>query len=1055
MRKQPRMSRSVGSMVILFVLGLLLPGSVSAQETGAITGQVVESSTADGLDGVQVYVVGENIGTLTDSDGNFRLTEVPSGELTVAAQLLGYGTERQTVTVQPGQAAQVQFQMSQQAVAMDQIVVTGTGTGGVERRQLGNTVGSVNAEELQDAPTASFSEMLSGREPGVSMMPSSGLTGEGARIRIRGSASLSQSNEPLVYIDGVRMSSGGGFAGGVSGGSTGVGASSRLDDISPSSIERIEILKGAAAATLYGTEASNGVIQIFTKSGSEGATRWTVEAENGMEFMPTNRILPFADFPRDQAQAQHMNEFWGEDLEPYEVMQRDLMDQIHETGRTTSLNGSVSGGQSGITYFGSARYQNLDGIWGLEELGPMNDRSERYQGNINLQIYPSDEMRLQLRSLYANTAQSSPQTSNTPASPHTILVSSHLRKATERNPFGAPVYATIEELMQQTQGQEVNHFNTSSQVTYSPGSDVTINGTVGVDFTSNSSFQQLPFGWNVDDFATIDTEGARSVGTENHMEITTELRTGWSDEFGDFTSDLTVGGQAFLVRTEVRAAEGSDFPGPGLEVVDAASNQTTDESYQENINAGMFAQEQIGFRDFAFVTLGGRYDANSAFGESFQGVFYPKVSFSVIPSDRPGWESSLLSSLRIRGAIGQSGLQPGAFDKFRTYDPLVTTFGPGIQTGNLGNADLEPEVATEWEGGVELGLFDERLGLTATYWDRTVDGAMVAQQFPVSGGFQSLQLTNIGELKGRGVDLTGNGTVYSGDDVSVEVFANAAYLWERVTDLGGAPDIKVGGSYTRTRNFIKEGYTPGAFFGAELQDVEYPLDIFNDCTQPSEQELLDYFSQPRDPSEFEVLPVDCGEPTMTEQYKGKPQPDWSGSFGTNVSFLDRFRLNTVFEYELGQQHQDLTGAFRQASPSIGRNVPRTAEVQSTMMDPASSPQDRLDAALTWARELRGLAPMAGMNQIWDADYLRWRELSLTYDTPESFYGLFGARSMSVSLRARNLTLTVNDAYRGYSPELETSARCDSGSTNCNFLMGQETARLPIPRRFVAAVRLGF
>jgi hypothetical protein len=185
----------------------------------------------------------------------------------------------------------------------------------------------------------------------------------------------------------------------------------------------------------------------------------------------------------------------------------------------------------------------------------------------------------------------------------------------------------------------------------------------------------------------------------------------------------------------------------------------------------------------------------------------------------------------------------------------------------------------------------------------------------------------------------------------VDLFGNAAYLTAEVTDMGGAPPIKTGGSYPRNRNFIIEGEAPGAFLGAKLADAEVPLDLSNTCTASTRQEALAYFSQPRNLSDFEVLPVDCGEATMLQQKLGKPTPDWSGSFGTDVSVGD-FDIRALAEYKFGLQRHDLSGAFRQSNALIGRNTPRTAEIASTMLNPASSAQERLDAATEWAREYR-------------------------------------------------------------------------------------------------------
>ncbi len=1047
-----------------FLAGIVTLGLVAfaapahAQQTGAITGTVVRQSNQQPLETAQVLVVGTGLGTITDADGEYRISQVPAGQHQVRVQLVGYEQATQTVTVEAGQAATVDFVLNQSAVELDELVVTGTGTGGVERKRLGNTIGSINTDDLEDSPTQNFSELIQAREPGVNIGTESGLAGEGSKIRIRGSASLSQSNEPLVYIDGMRASTGGGFAGDVSSGDAGTGASSRLDDIPPESIERVEILKGAAAATLYGTEASNGVIQIFTKAGSEGSARWNFEVANGIEVMPTNRIIPHADFPRNQTQAERMQQRWGADVEPFELMKRPILEDVDEVGRTTTLSGSVNGGSEGVTYFGSGRYQNLDGIFGLEELGPARDHSERWNGTLNMNAFPTDKIEVQGRVSYTHLVQESPETANntTGVWPMMFMAQPRLANCSDHsqpcNFYGTPVFVTPEEAMQQVTEQEVNRLSGSFQTTYQASSSLTVNAKAGVDFHSNNSSNQAPFGWNVDNFGTSDVKGNRTVGSGDKTIFTAELRGGWETEIGPFGSSLTFGSQGFLDEKTTRGGTGQNFAGPGLEVASAASNQTVDESFVRSVNIGTFAQDQLEYRDFVFVTLGGRWDVNSAFGKELTGEFYPKTSFSVIPSDLSGWDSSLLSTFRIRGAFGESGLQPGQFDQFRTFSGLGSSEGPGIEPDNLGNPNIRPEVSRELEAGIELGLFRDRLAVEATVWDRTTTDALVNRQFAPSAGFESLQLVNIGQLDAQGVDVSVNGTPVRGDDFSVSVFANAAYLNENVTDLGGAPQIKVSGGYPRDRQFLTEGHAPGAFFGAKVQDVPIPLDIFNTCTQPTEEEALDFFSEARSLSSFEVLPVDCGEATLTEQKLGNPTPDWSGSLGGTVTFLEDFELRTVAEFNLGHQHHDLSGAFRQSNALIGRNTPATARIESTVLDPSSTARERLEAAIDWAKNYRGLAPMSGMNQIWDADWVKLREVSLNYDAP--FAAGLGMRNLSISLRARNVAAWINDEYRGLDPELEANARSDSDDVDSNFQLGQEAWRLPIPRRFILAVRAG-
>ena len=271
----------------------------------------------------------------------------------------------------------------------------------------------------------------------------------------------------------------------------------------------------------------------------------------------------------------------------------------------------------------------------------------------------------------------------------------------------------------------------------------------------------------------------------------------------------------FNTREETTTGASQSFPGP-VAVVGAGGNSiTVGETFLTTVSGGYFAQEQLGFRDWMFATVGGRYDFNSAFGESSKGVFYPKASLSFVPSDLTGWNAPLgLSTLRIRAAVGRSGRQPGAFDKFTTFAPLVSEVGAGLVPSQLGNQDLKPEIATEIEGGFEAGLFDNRLALEFTYWDRVVEDGLVARSFASSGGFRLAQLTNIGQIDASGYEFNIRGFPMQRGSSSLELFANAGYLKQTLTSLGGAPPIKVG--YIRYRGFLKEGDPLGSLYAPRL-----------------------------------------------------------------------------------------------------------------------------------------------------------------------------------------------------------------------------------------------
>lgn len=1045
----------------LAVLASLAFTAAAAAQTGTVTGQVTDAASGRPLESAQVYIEGTALGTLTNSSGRYLFVNAPAGEHTVIAELVGYRSASETVTVTAGQTSTVDFGLSVTAIQLDQIVVTGTGVA-TEKKKLGNSIATVDVSNLQDAPITSFSDVLQGREAGVVTLPGGGDTGGSGRIRIRGSASLSQSNEPIIYLDGVRIDRG-------SNGSWGAGqaATRRIDDIDPTSIERIEILKGAAAATLYGTEASNGVIQIFTKRGQQGAPRWTIQTDQTAVRAPFDRFIPHADFPRDAEQVARMQHRWGVSLQPYEVYEVDYMSELYNTGYGQTYSGSVSGGSDLIQYFASGRYYNENGPFSkLENVfadgGSLKneDTIVRRQGTLNVSIFPFDNVRLRVSGLYSESNQSSLAGGNNIFGVFSLGLMGQLRLADDNNRYGSLAFATLRETAERDIYEDVEHFAGSLNANWTIREGVVFDGTFGVDVTNGTKISFFPFGWNVDSFTTYNTEGIRSFGDRNHREVTGDFKLSWDNNFtDDISSTLLAGTQGYLSQNVYHGGSGQSFPGPGLEVASAGANQSTSESWHRVVNAGVYFQEQLGWQDWAFVTLGARFDANSAFGSDFETATYPKAAFSVIPTDLFEWDNETLSTFRIRAAWGRSGQQPGAFDKFTTFSPRPAEVGPGLAPSNLGNQALRPEVSTEIEFGAEFGLFNDRIGLDVTYWDRVTSDALINRQFPVTGGFVATQLDNIGQIDAKGVEVTVNGSVYNSENLSINVFANTAYIDDVITDMGGAPPLKTGGSYPRYRNFLKEGYSPGSFFGAVLDpNMAIPLNLNGDCSEPTRAQALEFFSEARNPSSFDVIPIGCagGAAEYLDTYIGKPTPDFAGSTGFNVNFLGSFDLATNFEYRAGNYHtQDLTGAFRQANAVIGRNVPGTARVASIMQNPASTAEQRLEAALEWAREYRALAPMSGMNQIWTSDFMRLREVSLSYRLPTDMIEGIGLDNATVTFGGRNVYLWMFGDYRGIDPEINPQANCTGGGTNCNFLTGTEAFGVPIPRRFTFSLRAGF
>ena len=1078
---------------VLGVAGLCMaavtPIHLGAQEgTGVVEGRVTEAATGRPLDNVQLVIVGTNIGGATNETGSYRIAGAPARQVEVRARRIGYAPLTQSVVVVAGQSVRADFQLQVSILQLEQIVVTGSGQQ-VEVKRLGNTVAVIQPPE--NVPIRDMSSLLAAREPGLSAITSAGLTGEGARIRIRGNASLTQSNEPVIFVDGIRLDNGG-------------ARTSRLDDIDPSSIERVEILKGAAAATLYGTEASNGVIQIFTKMGTVGPPRWRFSFDQEAIRFP-DRVPPNAGYARRQGQADSLAAFWDRPgLEPYEVFEVPIWrDYFSETGVASTVAGQVSGGGGAMTYFASGRYQRENGPIGGEDVGPAQDALRRVQTSLNFTIVPVNQVRLGFRTAYYNIWSAVPGGGIIGNSIYgTYALANYARPEVANcakssyvspgrcsgpgNPFGNAAFMTIRESLQQEQEETINRYNGAVSATYTPTSEVNLDVTAGWDVSNRRAFSFSRFRYDVDEYTQNNIEGSRGVNESQSRVLTLDAKGAWNRPISSSVSSaLVVGMQVFNDRGANSSASSTNLPGPGIGVVGAGGqNISVGEGFQTSINGGYFAQEQLGFRDWAFLTVGGRYDFASAFGEDAPGVWYPKASISVIPSDLTAWNSPLgLTTLRLRAAIGRSGRQPGGFDKFTTFSPLRSELGAGLVPSQLGNQNLNPEVATEIEGGFEAGLLDERLGLSATAWHRTVDDLLIARQFASSGGFRRAQLDNIGEMEAQGYELGARVAAVNRPDFAIDFNASASYIEQKIISLGGNPSIKTNAGYVRHRVFLKEGAPLGSIYVPRLaaacpgggttpaknslgNDIAcygpgtVPISLNNNGRAATEAELLAYLAVPRDLKTSSVqnalrpLLADYdGSGNLFEQRIGDIFPDWTGTFGTDITFRRDWKLRGLFEWRTGFMVHNLTYAFRGGQhATLGSNMRDYAEIESVLVNPASTPEQRLEAANTYIRRHRRLLE-PGLNEFEKGDFLRFNELSLTYTARPELAQRVGASSLAITLSGRNLALWT--PYTGSDPEITYGGREPGGGVQANFNEANDSFGMPIPRRYGLRINVGY
>ncbi len=953
-----------GACLLMMALLPFLPGEVAAQD-GRVAGVVVDSRTQQPLVGVQVAIPELQSGALTDVRGRFRLEGLAGETVTLQVVMLGYRTVTQVARV--GDLG-VQIHMTEVALDLDGIVVTGT-AGGTRSRAIGNAVGRVGVEEIvETAPIQNVQGLLSGRVAGVVVLPSSGMVGTGGVTRIRGVSSLSLSNEPLIYIDGVRVNNDPAGGPNIRQGRQ----VNRLNDINPNDIESIEVIKGPAAATLYGTEASNGVIQIITKKGAQGTPVLDVTVRQGATWLasPESRIEPV----------------YGRDASG-QVISLDLLEQerlagrpIFTTGHLQGYDAGVRGGTDNIRYYVSSDYENNTGIV------PYNWQ-KRFSARSNIQVTPSERFDGSLSMGWTSGRTRFAQAASGWGVWDQLVWGT---PTTRDGPTRGFLRATPEAAGEIESYSNIGRFIGSVTLNFRPWEWFSHRLVVGTDVTSENNsilFRRHPDG-------SAYFFGALSLGQKtveenraiyNTVDYGTTVNLTPMEGIGSATS---FGIQYYTKRFETSEALGRQFPAPPVTTVAGAAQTFGSEDLIENKTLGMYIQQQFSISDRVFLTAAVRADDNSAFGENFSIVTYPKFSGTWVISEESFWNVGIVDELKLRGAWGRAGQQPDVFAAVRLYEP-ATGRGDGsvLTPQSLGNPDLEPEKGEEIELGFDAALFGDRLSLAFTYYNQTTRDAILQRTISPSVGFPGSQFVNLGEIQNRGTETTAVFQALQGESTALELGVNYSTNKSEVVDLGGLPPIAFGTQEHR------EGYPIGSFFQRRIVSAELNAagEVVNVQCDGGDGAAVSCSSAPR-------------------VFWGVPTPTWEGSgFATLTLFRD-LRLYALVEFRGG--HMIESGDIRAAHSTF-----RNSRAVNERTDP-----------IMLAYDQTGITNPLGF---FDAGFAKLREVSATYTVPAGLASRFGASRASITVAGRNLATlwTAQEEIFGHripDPEIRTPSSNLSG-----------------------------
>ena len=1009
---------------------IAVSATAALAQQGTVTGTVT-STAGQPIAEATILVLGTSISATSGADGKYILRRVPVGTAEMRAIRVGFQESKKNVRVLDGQTATLDFQMATSIVQMQPIVVTATGE--QRRIEIGNSVSNIQVGDLvKEAPIRTIADVLNSRAAGVSVLQGT-QTGSGQRIRIRGISSLSLSNEPIFIIDGIRLSANNGSTAFGNGGAN----FSRLGDISPEDIENIEIVKGPSAATLYGTDAANGVVLITTKKGRSQSTQWNVYTETGVlddrNWYSDNYTLAGASPTGAKlvlsgqctlvmvaaGTCRKSDGTLGYDsLRVYTPIKDPSVTPLGQ-GSRKALGVQVTGGSEQVRFFMSASRDDEVGVFKLDnyERDKMNAAGltihswqERpntrllnsFRSNINATL--NDKIDVAAAVSYStiegltsnesnNTVGIGSQAFGGPGYRNNGLIAG-LTDSLLGYRAGTPAAIWAEKLQ-----QNVNRTIFATNMSWRPTSWLQTRANIGTDIAvrNDTRLHMNGEGWPLT--ATY-RDGEAFNARANITNISGDLSATANynpEPYSWLTLKTTVGTQYNNFRQDQNSAGGQTLP-PGATTASAVAVPSASEGFTLAKTLGIFVEEALAVRDRLFLTAAVRTDQNSAFGTNFERVFYPKGSLSWVISEEGFFPRNFgfgkISEMRLRVAHGASGVQPGSTDALRTFSAgsaSIKNSDQAIETYNaIGNSDLKPERSSEWEAGFDSRWFGNRLQLDMTYYSRLTHDALIGAVIaPSLGSGATSQRMNLGSVKNAGLEISTGGQIIDRDMVALDFRVSSSMNANKVVSLGSTPP-QIG-----VTNWIVAGYPINGIWAR-------PIISWNDADGNGILTVPEVVIASDTLWDDSIDPI-TGKPKHAiigiGTFRGYAAPRYLTTMTPGLElFHRRLRFQSLFDWRGGNKYYNNSERIRCTRPNCNGmfNPNASFEEQAMVVAAINSPEKTLD----------------GYYQ--PGAFVKWREATISYQVPNSWLRRTRARSASVVFSGRNLKTWTN--YRGSDPE---------------------------------------
>jgi len=1001
---------------LLLVLAIVSPFALASQQaTGTVTGRVTDASVGRGLPDVAVLVTGTRIGTLTGPNGEYTISGVPVGARTLTIRRIGYQPTTETVTVVPGATATADVALHVSAVNLSEVVVTGTGTA-TEKRKVGTSIATIDSSLISRAQATTVDQAMQGKIPGAQITQNSGSPGGGGiSVRLRGVNSFISGSDPLYIVDGVIVDNESGQLADLGGRSN---PQNRLADLNPDDIEHIEIIRGAAAAALYGSRANNGVVQIFTKRGTSGKPRFTSTTRWGTS----------------QLRAQQPFNFYPFDINGLPITRFNYQDDIFHRAPSWEQDVTVEGGNDQTRYFMSGNFANEDGI--------MRSTSSRRTGaRVNLQQQLTPTLVANVTSNYINTnneVQAFGEQNDYGIMGSLFFAPTNVDFRPVNGVYPLPPALGTNPLLaidRIRNPQSIERFIGSTKLTWTPITNLLFDYTIGLDNVGFTQNQFVPRN-AVLGTAPLATGRSQSVVENNRIVNQDALSSFTWRPMGPFEMRTTAGLNYTSQRVTITSATANGLAPVG-DLVSAGSIFSAAQTDVQLRTLGFYGQHELAFRDKLFLNAAVRWDASSTFAPSERWQAFPKFSASyVVIDNKPG----ALNNLRLRSALGWAGSQPGilnAYSQFVSFTQLPFAGRPGfVNDVTFGNPNLKNERAREWELGADVGFLGGRVSTEATYYNRLVSDLLFFRPLPTSTGF-SRQFFPIGTMSNKGVELLLRTT--NVDNPNLQWTSTMTYAHNKnLVESLNIQDFQSAGGYP---NRIRAGEPAGVFYGSyaarNCQTGALLLDSLGRYRRSNQTADMGATLAIREA----LSGGSCND--SLNKVIGDPNPKWMGSFLNEFTLAKKVRVRALLDGVFGNKIMNLS--TRAQNAGIASNSKSYERELLPYGDPRKLPPGFN-------------ARTQGIFEYWieDGTFVKLRELSASYTLDGLGVRRYFRDGIDLTLSGRNLAVWTN--YSGYDPEINlfgTNAGGIGSVQTTSADRGFDFGGYPIPRIWQLSARITF